>query len=146
MDATNFMNKIFYLLFICTLVSCGNDDEVYTYFGGQIVNPKHNYVVLYKNDNAFDSVKLDAHNRFSFRFDKLEGGIYKFSNQPEHQYIILEQGDSLLLRLNTMDFDESLVFSGKGAKKNNILIVIDPEIRIMTENGRELAPYDREDL
>ncbi|GLB49225.1 hypothetical protein Y10_15930 [Neptunitalea sp. Y10] len=103
-------------------MSCGNDDEVYTYFGGQIVNPKHDYVVLYKNDNAFDSVKLDAHNRFSFRFDKLEGGIYKFSNQPEHQYIILEQGDSLLLRLNTMDFDESLVFSGKGAKKNNILI------------------------
>jgi len=36
--------------------------------------------------------------------------------------VLLEDGDSLHFRLNTMEFDESLVFTGKGAKKNNYLI------------------------
>ena len=40
----------------------------------------------------------------------------------ESQYIYLEPQDSLMLRLNTWDFDESIVFAGKGAERNNILI------------------------
>ncbi len=34
----------------------------------------------------------------------------------------LEPKDSLLIRLNTWNFDETLVFSGRGAEKNNLLI------------------------
>jgi len=36
--------------------------------------------------------------------------------------VLLEKGDSLLIRLNTLEFDESLVFTGKGSRKNNFLI------------------------
>jgi len=45
-----------------------------------------------------------------------------FKHAAEFQYLYLEPKDSLLLYLNTWDFDESLIFSGKGSGKNNYLI------------------------
>lgn len=104
-------------------MGCGHHKKEFTYFGGQIVNPKSDTIVLYKNDIPLDTAYLDENNHFLFKFeDNFTGGLYYFFNQPEYQNIILEEGDSLLFRLNTLDFDESLVFSGKGAKKNNMLI------------------------
>src|SRR5690606_6849451 len=58
---------------------------------------------------------------FSFHIEDLKEGLYHFDHN-EYQYIVLEKGDSLMVRLNTLDFDESLVFTGKGAIKNNFLM------------------------
>ena len=33
----------------------------------------------------------------------------------------LEPGDSIMLRVNTLKFDESLTYTGKGSAKNNFL-------------------------
>lgn len=110
-------------IFFPVFIGCNEEAEKdVTYFGGEIVNPQSDKVILYKNDVAIDSATLDDDNRFLFTFPNLDCGLYYFYSQPEYQYVILEQKDSLLLRLNTMDFDESLVFSGKGAEKNNFLI------------------------
>ena len=69
-----------------------------------------------------DSLKLDDKNRFLTKLDNHKNGLYKFYHNREYQYINLEKGDSLLLRLNTFAFDESLFFTGKGAEKNNFYI------------------------
>ncbi|MGB3152054.1 MAG: transaldolase, partial [Maribacter sp.] len=71
---------------------------------------------------ALDSTKLDGDNRFSFLLDSIEDGLYHFNHEPEFQNIYLEKGDSIQLRLNTMDFDESLVFSGTNEAVNNFLL------------------------
>lgn len=92
------------------------------FFGGVIVNPTSDYVVLYRNDSAIDSVPLDKQHRFAFTLKGIEEGLYHFDHSPELQYIYLQEGDSTYLRLNTMEFDESLVFSGKGSEINNFLI------------------------
>ncbi|WP_318345435.1 TlpA family protein disulfide reductase [Flagellimonas baculiformis] len=92
------------------------------FFGGQIVNPTSDYVVLYHDDAYVDSVKLDADNRFSFQLEGIEEGLYHFDHSPELQYVYLKEGDSLLARLNTVEFDETLVFSGKGSEINNFMI------------------------
>lgn len=92
------------------------------FFGGEIVNPTSDYVVLYHNDTYVDSVKLDANNRFSFNLEGIEEGLYHFDHSPELQYVYLQEGDSILARLNTVEFDETLVFSGKGSEINNFLI------------------------
>ena len=41
---------------------------------------------------------------------------------PSFNICILQEGDSILIRLNTKEFDESLVFSGQGSEINNFLI------------------------
>lgn len=114
------------LLFILIIVlnACVSDKELAkaTYFGGKIINPKSSHVYFSQNGKLLDSIALNENNSFSFKFDSIKDGVYKFSHGNEFQYIFLEPTDSLLLRLNTWDFDESLAFSGKGAERNNLLI------------------------
>ncbi|MGB5420001.1 TlpA family protein disulfide reductase [Algibacter sp.] len=111
---------------LLTLLSCKNDSNEtaidFAYLGGEIINPNTNYIVLSKNETIIDTVKLDGKNRFLYKFENLNEGLYTFRHGGEYQLILLEPQDSLLLRLNTLDFDESLVFSGKGDKVNNYFI------------------------
>ena len=93
-----------------------------TYFGGKIINPKTNNVILFKNDIALDTFYLNQNNTFLSELPYIDEGLYYFKHGYEHQYLYLEPKDSLLIRLNTWDFDESLVFSGIGAERNNLLI------------------------
>ena len=111
------------LVLIFSFSSCDNKEEVtYTYFGGKIKNPKAKYVYFNKGKKVLDSARLDSHNKFSFKIDSLELGLYTFKHGAEFQYLYLEPRDSLLIYLNSWDFDESLIFSGKGSAKNNYLI------------------------
>lgn len=105
-------------------MSCNSEEnECETaYFGGEIVNPNSSYVILYDSKSIIDTLYLDANNRFSFSFASINSGLHSFIHGGEYQAVIIEPNDSILLRLNTLDFDESLVFTGKGAKKNNFLI------------------------
>ncbi|WP_156169016.1 thioredoxin-like domain-containing protein [Kordia jejudonensis] len=117
------MKYITPLLLILICFGCNKtnkvSDENVAYFGGEIINPSDEYVLLYHKDKLIDSLKLDENNRFLVKLKNHKNGLYKFYHNPEHQYINLEKGDSLLLRLNTLAFDESLFYSGKGAEKNN---------------------------
>tara|TARA_R110002073_G_scaffold72537_1_gene177630 strand:+ start:660576 stop:661964 length:1389 start_codon:yes stop_codon:yes gene_type:complete len=123
------------LLLISFLIfsSCVSDKTVAeaSYFGGKIINPKSNKVLFYQSENLLDSTELDHNNKFLFKFDSLKVGLYTFKHDREVQYVFLEPTDSLLLRLNTWDFDESLVFSGRGSERNNLLI------NLFLENEKE---------
>lgn len=118
------MSKPFFCFFLCVLVGCGKGEKKSqnAFFAGEIVNPTSEYVVLFKGDVALDSAKLDERNRFVFTIDSISEGLYHFNHEPELQYIYLEKGDSLMIRLNTLYFDESLIFSGKGEGINNFLL------------------------
>ncbi|PKV51808.1 hypothetical protein ATE84_3907 [Aquimarina sp. MAR_2010_214] len=109
----------------CFVISCGSSEKSnkeYTYFGGEIVNPNTNYVILSNGHDCKDTIFLDKNNRFLHKVENLEDGLYSFKHKPEYQVILLEKGDSVLVRLNTIEFDESLVFTGEGSAKNNFLI------------------------
>ena len=107
-------------------MGCKKDSDEATinfaYLGGEIINPNTNYIVLSKNEAIIDTVKLDGRNRFLYKIDDLNEGLYTFRHGGDFQLILLEPEDSLLFRLNTLDFDESLVYSGNGDKKNNYFI------------------------
>lgn len=112
-----------YLLVFASLIGCNPDTEdTTTYFGGKIINPRAKYVVLFEKQEAIDTFYLDNHHKFLGKIENLKEGLFVFKHGPEHQYLYIEPKDSILIRLNTWDFDESLVFSGKGAKRNNVLI------------------------
>jgi hypothetical protein len=120
------ISKFYYFIFFCSIVffvGCESSKKPSTtYFGGKIINPKSNFIVLYKAAEVVDTILLDKNHRFIKKLEKIEEGFYYFSHGGENQYIYLENNDSLMIRLNTWDFDESLVFAGKGAERNNILI------------------------
>ena len=119
------MNRILLLTLIGLMFnSCGfekSQSEKGAWFGGEIINPHSNQIILSKNEKIIDTISLDQNNRFLYYIENVEKGLYNFIHH-EYQMIYLEPGDSLMLRLNTIEFDESLAFTGKGAERNNFLI------------------------
>ncbi|OQD43346.1 transaldolase [Croceivirga radicis] len=120
------MNKILPLILFCISISCTDNKENkdIVYFAGEIVNPTSDFVVLYKDNKPIDSAALDAENRFQFKLENIDEGLHHFDHAPQYQYVYLEKGDSVLIRLNAAPayFDESLVFSGDNEEVNNFLI------------------------
>lgn len=116
--------KIPFFLIAIAFLSCSSEktekDEG-AWFGGEIVNPNTDYIILTRNETLIDTILLDNNNRFLYHIENVEKGIYNFIHL-EYQMAYLEPGDSLMLRLNTIEFDESLAFTGKGAERNNFLI------------------------
>ncbi|VAW12493.1 FIG00656586: hypothetical protein [hydrothermal vent metagenome] len=135
------MKKNLRYLLVLVLAACssskGDKKSSHVFFAGEIVNPTNEYVVLYRGDMVLDSVKLDKNNRFAFELDSITEGLHHFNHAPEYQYIFLEKGDSLLVRLNTIDFDESMVFSGSGSEINNFLLDL-----FLVNEGEEKIIYD----
>ena len=110
---------LFHLLFLfaifCNKRKC-IDGSSFT--GGMHINP----IISSVDENPLYNSLINESGNFSISIDSLESGLYNFFLQPEFQYVILEEGDSIYIRLNSLDFDESLVFMGKGSAKNNFLI------------------------
>lgn len=132
------MKKLVFLLVIVSFVGCqtsSKSDGKSIWFGGQIINPKGDYVNLYKGEKLIDSIKLDNNNFFLYKNDTLPEGLYTFTHK-EFQIFYLKPGDSLMLRVNTMEFDESLTYTGRGADRNNFLM----EMFLINENENKLIP------
>ena len=103
-------------------MGCKKQLQHYAIIGGEIINKNTDYIVLSNSKTIIDTIKLDDNNRFLYKLDHVEPGVFTFKHGGEVQMVLLEPGDSLMFRLNTFDFDESLVYTGIGAKKNNYLI------------------------
>lgn len=117
------MLRIFLLtLFSSILIGCNQDagSPTETYLGGEIINPVNDYLVLTQKGRTIDTIYLDKNNRFSYTFKTDTLGLFNFRHR-ERQLLHLELGDSVLLRVNTIEFDESLSFSGKGSERSNFL-------------------------
>lgn len=125
-----------YILISIVFLSCNTkrtDSSVY--IGGEIINPHSNFVLLMKNETIVDSLFLNSDNSFGKRISKLNSGLYSFKHGYEFQYIYIDPYDSIKIRLNTWDFDETIVFEGKGAAKNELLI------NLFLENEKEYKNF-----
>lgn len=119
----NIKSSCVVFLTILTFISCkkgtnGIDD---TYIGGQIANPTSEYVIISKDNVNLDTLYLNENNKFSGNLPNIQAGFYVFRHPPENQVMYLEPGDSTLIWVNTLAFDESINFSGKGADKSNFI-------------------------
>lgn len=120
-----FSNYIIAILTISSFISCDKKHSVedYTaYFGGEVLSPHTNYVLFMKDENIIDTLFLDAKNRFLHKFDSLTPGLYTFVHYPEYQNVYFDKNDSLMVIINSKDFDNSIVFCGRGDEKNNYLM------------------------
>jgi hypothetical protein len=115
----------FLLPFLALFCSCKNEfkgNDYMAYFGGEIVNPNNPYVLFCKDNEVIDTIKLDKNNRFFIQFDSLAPGLYSFKHEPEYQYVYFDKNDSIMVRVNSRDFDNSVAFCGRGYEKNNFLM------------------------
>ncbi len=125
------MYKNYFLLFskivaLSILITGCKKDLISTnstaYFGGEVANPTSRFVLFCKDNVVLDSIPLKADNTFLIKFDTLNPGLYSFKHEPEYQYVYFDKNDSIMVHINTNDFDESIVFCGRGDEKNNFLM------------------------
>ncbi len=118
------IKKIRFILLLIFLAGCNSKEKNRSgiFLGGQIVNPSSRIVSLYQESRTVEIFNLDENLKFQRKYDSLSSGIYKLEHLPEYQTLLLEEKDSLWVRINAAAFDESIVFSGLGATKNNFLI------------------------
>jgi peroxiredoxin len=110
---------------IVLLSSCNKgfkDDNYSAYFGGEVTNPTNPYVLFCKDAEVIDTIPLNKDNTFFIKFDSLAPGLYSFKHEPEYQYVYFDKNDSIMVHINSKDFDESIVFCGRGDEKNNFLM------------------------
>jgi hypothetical protein len=121
------MRVLFSIFFIAiSITSCKKNtqelSEDFAYIGGEIINPIESSIILESKNKIIDTIILDGRNRFKYKVEHLNAGLYTFKHGNKYQMIILEPNDSLLFRLNTFDFEESLVYTGRGARQNNFFL------------------------
>ncbi|WP_093365749.1 hypothetical protein [Psychroflexus sediminis] len=127
--------KYLFAGFLMVCFSCSSEQENdLTFIGGRVVNPNSSYVTLEHNDEVIDTIPLDSNNNFGYEFAQEEESIYTFKHYPESQNIYLKPGDSAVLRVNTLEFDESLSFGGSSSAENNFLI----NMFLLNEHDNEL--------
>lgn len=117
------------------LTSCNKEfkkNNYTAYFGGEVSNPTNPYILFCKDQKVIDSFKIDKNNRFFMKFDSLTPGLYSFKNEPEYQYVYFDKNDSIMVRINAKDFDNSIVYCGRGDQKNNFLM----EMYLKNEDDR----------
>jgi hypothetical protein len=117
-------------------------DDYVAYFGGEITNPSNPFILFCKDNNVIDTIKLDSKNRFFIKFDSLAPGLYTFRHEPEYQYIYFDKNDSIMLNVNAKDFDQSLIFCGRGDQKNNFLMEMYLRNEKDKNNMFEVFDYD----
>ncbi|MDI1255300.1 MAG: hypothetical protein PSV16_04295 [Flavobacterium sp.] len=121
-----FIKLFFFPACLLTLfTSCNKqfkDDNYTAYFGGEVTNPTNPYVLFCRGSQVLDTIMLKKDNTFFIKFDSLTPGLYTFKNEPEFQYVYFDKNDSIMVRINTDEFDESIVFCGRGEEKNNFLM------------------------
>ena len=127
------------LLILLLFFSCKSDNE--TVFSGKILNNTSDSISIYKDNNMIYESVVDVDGLFNITIDTITSGLYSFYHEPEFQYIIIDENDNLQIRLNTLDFDESLVYTGKGSSKNNFLM----DVFLRSEND-ELEINSKLDL
>ena len=138
-----FLKLIIAIIILLFPISCSEDNQNNSFFlGGEIINPSSGYVNFYYNNIKIDSIQLDSQNKFFKKIEDIRPGIYRIEHVPENQNIIVENGDSLWIRVNVEDFKESLTFSGKGSSKNNFLV--DMSILDDSETGYISEIYSQE--
>tara|TARA_A100001011_G_C14313807_1_gene846927 strand:- start:1452 stop:2831 length:1380 start_codon:yes stop_codon:yes gene_type:complete len=118
------MKRLKFIVIFLILIGCNPNKKKITgiFVGGQIINPSSRDVTLYQGSRVIDMLDLNDNFKFQRKYDSLKNGIYKLEHLPEYQTVLLEEADSLWIRINATAFNESIVFSGIGATKNNFLI------------------------
>ncbi|MSP84784.1 MAG: hypothetical protein EXR18_03025 [Flavobacteriaceae bacterium] len=128
------------LLFLSSCNKGFKSNDYRAYFGGEITNPTNRFVYFSKNGVVIDTIPLQKDNTFFIQFDSLAPGMYSFKHDPEYQYVYFDKNDSIMVHINSKDFDESIIFCGRGDTKNNYLM----ESYLKNESDKEkmFSVYD----
>ncbi|MBK0369356.1 TlpA family protein disulfide reductase [Flavobacterium agrisoli] len=114
------MKKITYLFLLASLCSFAQTSGRIT-FTAKIQNRNSDTLII-RGSNKFNLIiPIDKKGVFEATFEGVKG-FYQFSDKKEVSNLFLKPGDNLNLNMDASAFDETIVYTGKGADENNFLV------------------------
>ena len=117
------MKKIFYAIFVLAILSCAKEENSsdYAIFSGKIENTDGGKLSIRNSDKEIKEIEVHADGTFSDTLQKITTGYYTFKYGNETSKFYLKPDYNLNLRIDTKEFDESIIYSGNGSIENNYL-------------------------
>ena len=115
------MKKIVYLLLLSVSFSFAQTTaKGKVKFSAKIENRNSDTLTIYGPNKFKQAIPINKKGVFESTFEVTDG-LHQFSDGSESSLMYLRGGDELTLKLDAKDFDETIVYSGKGAKESNFL-------------------------
>ena len=112
------------LVGLFSITGCATDESTpqvqRTVIHGIITNPAGNNASISIADTSYKT-ELDAEGKFTLVFNLDEPDYARLRIGPEYTISYLQPGDSVELRLDATQFDQTLSYSGNGAEINNYM-------------------------
>jgi len=114
------MKKIGFFLFALVLsnISFGQDNIVK--FEADVAHRNGDVLFIKNNRIIVKEIKVEGDGHFSSSFEVKEG-MYQLYDGAEYSELFLKNGYDLKMKMDADNFDESIVYSGKGSDENNYL-------------------------
>jgi len=114
------MKKVLLFLFAIVYSNVSFGQENLVKFQADISNRNGDVLFVKNNKIIVKEIKVDASGHFSSSFEVKEG-MYQLYDGKEYTEVFLKNGFDLSLKMDAKNFDESIVYTGKGASENNYL-------------------------
>jgi thiol-disulfide isomerase/thioredoxin len=117
------MKKLFFITLITfySIYSFGQSKSIVK-FQAEIAN-RNGDVIYIKDtkDKTIKEIKINTKGFFKDTFEIEKEDSYMFFDGTEYTQLFLKNGYDLKLKMDAKQFDESIVYTGKGATENNYL-------------------------
>lgn len=115
------MKKLVYLLVLSVSFSFAQTTaKGKVKFSAKIENRNSDTLTIYGPNKFKQAIPVNKKGVFEATFEVTDG-LHQFSDGSESSMLYLKGGDDLKLTMNAKEFDETIVYSGKGAKESNFL-------------------------
>lgn len=113
------MKKIGFFLFALVISNISFGQDVVK-FQADIAHRNGDILFIKNNRIIVKEIKVEGDGHFSSSFE-IKEGMYQLFDGAEYTELFLKNGFDLKLKMDAENFDESIVYSGKGAEENNYL-------------------------
>jgi len=114
------MKKIVFALTALAVSGVGFAQKKYATFEAKIDNKNGDKIFIIGPNKYKKEISANKEGFFKDTL-KVTEGMYRFYDGVENTMLYLKNGYDLKLKMNAKEFDESIVYSGTGAKENNYL-------------------------
>ena len=116
------MKKAFFLFFVAIFSGFAQNTTNTVSLNVKIANRFSDTITISSGRTFKQKVGINKKGEFQTTFEaSKDGGLYRLNDGNEGTTMFLKNGYDLTLTLDTKDFDETIVYKGKGAIENNYL-------------------------
>jgi thiol-disulfide isomerase/thioredoxin len=116
------MKKAFILFFVAIFSGFAQNTTNTVSLNVKITNRFSDTITISSGRTFKQKVGINKKGEFQTTFEaSKDGGLYRLNDGNEGTTMFLKNGYDLTLTLDTKDFDETIVYKGKGANENNYL-------------------------